>query len=81
MPSTETLPNPLTEYQQGYADAMTEAARIINTLYARRFHDPFAKLKDIDLLMLARQCKDAKDKPPLRPSTRKLVKIRTDAEP
>jgi len=55
MPSTETLPNPLTEYQQGYADAMTEAARIINTLYARRFHDPFAKLKDIDLLMLARQ--------------------------
>jgi hypothetical protein len=60
---------------------MREAARIINTLYTRRFFDPFAKLKEVDLLLLAAECKKARDNPPLPAPTRKLVKMRTDAEP
>lgn len=81
MPSTENEPTQLTEYQRGYSDAMQEAARIINTFYARRFFDPFVKLKEVDLLLLAAECKRARDNPPLPAATRKLVKIRSDAEP
>ncbi len=41
--STENklFPDPLTPYQQGWWDALTEAMRIIGNHYVRDFHDPF----------------------------------------
>lgn len=66
----------LTDYQRGWADAMTEAARIVNRFYSQKFHDPFHRVEHADLLVFSRQFKDSGKEPPTESVPQKAFRLR-----
>lgn len=72
------FPDPLSEYQQGWWDALTEAMRIIGAHYARDFMDPFCIPSPHQPLTMVAELRELRDILPRNKP--KPVKVRQDAE-
>jgi hypothetical protein len=62
--STENNPNPLSDYETGWREAITEAMRIIGKHYVSDFMDPFRIPPPNQPLIMVKELRELRDNPP-----------------